>query len=223
MRPGPGSTFMSGTLSVEKLAMITRLRGDIQEQLEGELKIKMIVCDLMEEHPGENAVGVLLLSDSGAVAEGAFPPAPGGGEPAVDARQSKYQPDTGSTAVLVGKHRDFQQFLNKEGPLYEDEFMLDLEFNYNSETCTVHNLNLPGRLRGKGLGSAIISIIERLARNMDLQLIYAPSEHRATSFWLKNGYRFKYPVEEDFFRKNSHKPNLYVAYDLRKPIEEPGN
>lgn len=209
---------MTGWLSTENLDLIARLHGKVQDLFEGRIRLRMHVWDFSEDHPGESAVGVLLLSDT--------VPAAHTGDNCV-AAQEKNSPRAGgsrrsgdvSGPVLVGKPREFQEFLNKEGPDYEEGFMLDLEFNYGSGTCTIHNINLPGRLRGGGFGSAIILEAERLAREMGMQSVYAPSEHRSTSFWLKNGYRFTYEGEEGFFLKNRERPRLYVAYDLRKKFQ----
>ncbi|MCL6611403.1 MAG: GNAT family N-acetyltransferase [Peptococcaceae bacterium] len=199
---------MIRSVSVENLDAISRLHGCIQGILESRLKVKMHISDFMEDNPGQNSLGVLFTSDAGAEAE-----APGG-----PARREEPDRKTGPAVFLVGKHRDFQQFLNKEGPFYDEEFMLDLEFNFDTKICTIHHINLPGRLRGKGLGSAIIEKTEKSAGEMGMRMIYVPSEHRATHFWLKNGYQFGFSRERSFYEKNREKPNLYVAYDLRKRI-----
>ncbi|KKM12509.1 hypothetical protein SY88_02940 [Clostridiales bacterium PH28_bin88] len=94
-----------------------------------------------------------------------------------------------------------QQFLNKEGPSYDQEFMLDIEINYDSETCTIHHINLPFLFREQGLGSRIILEIEKMAQKLGMKVMYIPSEHRATSFWLKNGFDFTFSQEKDFLRK----------------------
>lgn len=207
--------MMTGSLSSEKLDLISRLRGEIQEMLAGQLKLKMYVSDYLEEHPGENVLAVLFTSGSGSGAESRE--SPPDHVPGRDLRTDR-QPARRKPPVLVGKPRHFQQFLNKEGPDYDREFMLDLEFNYGSATCTIYHINLPGFLRGKGLGTIIVNGAELLARQMGMEKIYVPAEHRATPFWLKNGYRFGFPGEEAFFRKNSSRSNLYVAYDLRKEL-----
>lgn len=207
---------MSGLVNMERLELISRLRGEIQDMLDSRLKIKMFICDLLEEHPGENAVEVLFASESESrEAAGPSPPCPSAnGSPQEESPGS----GTNQAAILVGKHRDFHQFLNKEGPFYEEEFMLELEFNYGTGVCTVHLINLPGRLRNKGLGSAIAAKSEQLALAMGMETIFVPSEHRATAFWLRNGYLFEIAGEKAFYEKNRDKPNLYVAYDLRKRI-----
>lgn len=196
---------MPGLVNLEIMDLISRLRGEIQDMLGGQLKLKMFIWDLLENHPGENAVGVMFVIEADA-------------DPDVEASGSGPDP----IIKLVGKHRDFQQFLNKEGPFYEQEFMLDLEFDYGTGVCTIHHINLPGQLRNKGLGTAIAEKTERLAVMMGMELMYVPSEHRATSFWLRNGYRFDVPGEQSFYEKNRDKSNLYVAYDLKKKISGQG-
>lgn len=207
---------MTGLVNMERLDLISRLRGEIQDFLGSQLKIKMFICDLLEEHPGENAVGVLFVSES--EPGEAAGPSPSGHSAKGIPQEEAPGDCTDPAVMLVGKHRDFQQFLNKEGSFYEEEFMLDLEFNYGTGICTVHYINLPGHLRNMGLGSAIVKQAEQLALEMDMEIIYVPSEHRATSFWLRNGYRFDIPGEKAFFEKNRGKANLYAAYDLRKKI-----
>lgn len=208
---------MPGLVDLERLDLVSCLRGEIQQMLGRQQKVKMFVCDLLEEHPGENAVGVLFVSEADTGEESA--PLPAG---PVSGGSGQRRNGSGSVqdqqVILVGKPREFQQFLNKEGPFYNQEFMLDLEFNYGTEICTVHNINLPSHLRNSGLGSAIIKKTEDLARAMGMKTVCVPSEHRATAFWLKNGYRFEIPGEKIFYEKNKDKTNLYVAYDLRKII-----
>ncbi|MFZ5632481.1 MAG: GNAT family N-acetyltransferase [Bacillota bacterium] len=193
---------MTGLISTGNQNLIARLRSDIQEVFGGRLKIKMYISDFSEEHPGENKAGIFFTSNI----EGDGAPVEEPGSAAAPAR------------ILVGKPRDFQQFLDKEGPSYEEEFMLDLEINYDTGTFAVHHINLPGHLRNRGLGTQIVNKMEQLARELGMETVYVPSEHRATSFWLRNGYTFTFSGEKAFYEKNRDRSNLYVAYDLRKTI-----
>ncbi|MCL6479033.1 MAG: GNAT family N-acetyltransferase [Peptococcaceae bacterium] len=193
---------MTGLINPVNQDLITRLRSDIQRVFADRLRIKMYINDFSEDHPGENKLDIFFTSDiesNGATGE----------EP---------EPAPAPVKLLVGIPRDYQQFLNKEGPSYEEEFMLDLEIDYDTLTLTVHHINLPGHLRNRGLGSRIVGKIEQLAREMGMEAVYIPSEHRATSFWLKNGYAFAFTVEKAFYEKNRDRSDLYVAYDLRKKI-----
>ena len=196
---------MAGLMSIDIQDNITRFRNDMQDIFADRLKVKMHVQDLMEEHPGENALTIFLTS--GVFTEADTCP-----------QKEEASDNAGKKGLLVGKSRDFQRFLNKEGPSYDGQFMLDLEINYDSGTCTIHNINLPLQLRNLGVGGLILEKTEKMAGRLGMTMIYAPSEHRATSFWLKNGYQFYFAGEKTFYEKNANKPNLYVAYDLRKKI-----
>lgn len=197
--------YVTGLMSIDIQEEIARFRNDMQDIFADRLKVKMHVQDLMEEHPGENALTIFLTS--GVFIEGDTTP-----------QQEEADGNTGKKGVLVGKSRDFQRFLNKEGPSYDGQFMLDLEINYDTGTCTIHNINLPLQLRKMGVGGLILEKTEGLAGRLGMTTIYAPSEHRATNFWLKNGYHFYFAQEKTFYEKNANKSNLYVAYDLRKRI-----
>lgn len=195
---------MAGLMSIDMQDDIARFRNDMQNIFADRLKVKMHVQNLMEEHPGENALTIFLIS-------GVFTE--------VDTAPRREEADNaGKKGLLLGKSRDFQRFLNKEGPSYDGQFMLDLEINYDTGTCTIHHINLPLQLRNLGVGGLILEKTEKLAGRLGMTMIYAPSEHRATSFWLKNGYQFYFAGEKTFYEKNSNKSNLYVAYDLRKKL-----
>ncbi len=148
-------------------------------------------------------VGIVLASDTGREEE---PPNSG----------VEISPPVAGSPQIVDRHRIFQQFLTKEGVYYHLEFMLDLEFNYQTGICTIHHLNLPSHLRNMGFGSRLIGETEKLARKLSMTAVKVPSEHRATSFWLKNGYGFTFSHEKDFYTKHMGRDNLYLAYDLQK-------
>jgi len=196
---------VTGLISIDMQEDIARFRNDMQDIFADRLKVKMHVQDLMEEHPGENALTIFLTSGVFKEADTAH-------------QQENADVNTGKKGLLLGKPRDFQRFLNKEGPSYDGQFMLDLEINYDTGTCTIHHINLPLQLRNLGVGGLILEKTEKLAGRLGMTMIYAPSEHRATSFWLKNGYQFYFGGEKTFYEKNANKANLYVAYDLRKKI-----
>lgn len=195
---------MAGILNIKIINLIARFRKDIQEIFEGYLKIKMQLSDLSEETPEENTLNILFNSDTSA------------GDPSPEA--VKAGPEPHSLRRLVGKPWEFQHFMNKEGPSYDEEFMLDLEFNYDHGICTIHHINLPLHIRGRGVGGCIVEKTEHLAHRMGMKVVYVPAEHRATAFWIKKGYQFNFQAEQTFYEANSGRSNIYIAYDLRKHI-----
>lgn len=189
----------------DRFNLITEFRSSIQGILSDNLKVKMHISDFSEEHLGENSLSVFLTSIAGSAVKKEAKP--------VEAVRS-----TKERRKLMGKPRDFQYFLEKEGPAYDEEFMLDIEFDYDTGTCTIHHINLPLRMRGGGFGSRIVQKAELIAKKMGMVTVYVPAEHRATAFWLKNGYQFAFPAERNFYESNSERSNVYIAYDLRKSI-----
>ena len=101
----------------------------------------------------------------------------------------------------------------------ENEFIIDLELNYDTGTALLYHIALPQNMRNKGLGTMIVHIIERLAGKLGLQSITLPAEHNSTGFWLKLGYQFRYPVEKIFYNQHSKRQNLNLAYDLHKNLQ----
>lgn len=179
----------------------SEFRNRVEELFEGRLSIRLIT----EESDTHNYPNSILLA----------------GEPvekpehvsngAEETNQPKIEIKT-----IIGKHLELKSFFNKDEPPYSEEFMLDLEFDYGTETCTIHHINLPYCLRDRGAGSQIIKEIENLCHVMGMKNIYVPSEHNATNFWLKHGYQFNFDHEKRFFDRNRQKKNIFIAYDLRK-------
>lgn len=205
IRKNGSAFYMNVIYRSDRFNLITEFRGNIQGILPDYFKVKMHISDFSEEHLGENSLSVFLTSI------------------AVSAEKKEETPveavrSTKDRRKLLGKPRDFQHFLEKEGPAYDEEFMLDIEFDFDTGTCTIHHINLPLRMRGGGAGSRIVQKAELLAKIMGMAAVYVPAEHRATSFWLKNGYRFAFPAEKSFYEGNSQRSNIYIAYDLRKNI-----
>ncbi|MFZ5649245.1 MAG: hypothetical protein ACOY4I_00120 [Bacillota bacterium] len=190
----------------DRFNLITEFRNNIQSIFSDQLRVKMQVSSFSEEHLGGSSLSVFLTSE------------------AASAEKQKTLTEeallsTKARRKLLGKPRDFQRFLDKEGPSYDKEFMLDIEFDYNTGTCTIHHINLPLHMRDRGFGGCIVQKAELLAKKMGMTDVYVPAEHRATAFWLKRGYRFTFPAEKIFYESNSGRSNIYIAYDLRKNIE----
>lgn len=197
---------MTPVNNVDRLKLITEFRNYVQDLLSGAIKVKMQLTDLLENHPHQNSLSVFLTSFNTSGEKKKTPP----GEAVRSA---------GERRKLLGKPRDYQRFLDKEGPSYDEGFMLDIEFDFDAGTCTVHNINLPLRMRNLGIGGGIVRGAEILAKKMDMSVMSVPAEHRAAAFWLKNGYSFSFESEKKFYQSNSGRSNLYIAYDMRKEIK----
>ena len=101
----------------------------------------------------------------------------------------------------------------------ENEFIIDLEFNYHTKTALLYHITLPQNLRNKGLGTMIVQLIELLAGKLGLQSISLPAEHDSTRFWLKLDYQFRYPGEKNFYDQHAKRQNLNLAYELYKDLK----
>lgn len=190
--------------------LFSRFRDRVEETFGGALTVRLVT---EEPVAGRHTCSIMLTGELTAK------PQPPAGAPAAGDEESAR--GNSGTKTIVGKHIDLQGFFRKDEPPYSEEFMLDLEFNPGNRTCTIHNINLPYFLRERGAGSKIIREIEKLCRSLGMQYVYVPSEHDATNFWLKQGYRFTFGHEQSFFLKNRQRKNIFIAYDLRKDLNTP--
>lgn len=105
----------------DHMNLFSQFRNKVEELFEGHLSIRLIT----EEAGVANYPNSIML-----VGETTERP-----EPTPDHLFAQGETDAarekGIVKTIIGKHVDLQGFFNKDEPPYSEEFMLDLEFDYD--------------------------------------------------------------------------------------------